>query len=73
MRVYFLTSDSSGLFITSKHISEANRETALGPFAELRKATSSFVMSLCLSVHIEQLGSHWTDFRGRENSILIIM
>ena len=26
------------------------------------KATIRFVMSVCLSVRIEQLGSHWTDF-----------
>jgi hypothetical protein len=30
----------------------------LGAFAKLRKATVSFVMS----VRMEQLGSHWTDF-----------
>ena len=34
----------------------------LGPFSKLRKATISFVMSFCLSVRMEQLGSHWTDF-----------
>ena len=34
----------------------------LGAVEELRKATISFVMSLRLSVHMEQLGSHWTDF-----------
>jgi hypothetical protein len=34
--------------------------TFLGAFAKLRKATISFVMSVCLSA--EQLGSHWTDF-----------
>jgi hypothetical protein len=31
-------------------------------FAKLRKATISFVMSVCLSVGIEQLGSNSTDF-----------
>ena len=31
-------------------------------FAKLRKATVSFVMSVGLSVRMEQLGSHWTDF-----------
>jgi len=31
-------------------------------FAKLRKATFSFVMSLCLSFRMEQLDSHWTDF-----------
>jgi hypothetical protein len=36
----------------------------LGAFAELRKATISFIMSVCpsVSVRIEQLGSYWTDF-----------
>jgi hypothetical protein len=34
----------------------------LGAFATLRKATVSFVMSVCLSVLVEQLGSHWTHF-----------
>ena len=31
----------------------------LGAFAKLRKATISFVMSVCPSVLVEQLGSHW--------------
>ena len=31
-------------------------------FAKLRKATISFVMSVRLSVRMEQLGSQWTDF-----------
>jgi len=34
----------------------------LGAFAKLRKATSSFVVSVRLSVGMEKLGSHWTDF-----------
>jgi len=34
----------------------------LGAFAKLRKATISFVMSVCPSVRKEQLGSRWTDF-----------
>jgi hypothetical protein len=34
----------------------------LGAFAKLRKATISFVMSVCLSVRVEQFDSHWTDF-----------
>jgi hypothetical protein len=34
----------------------------LGAFAKLQKATDSFVMSIRLSVRMEQLGSHWTDF-----------
>ena len=35
----------------------------LGAFAVLRKATISFVMSIRPSVHMEQLGSYWTDFK----------
>jgi hypothetical protein len=35
-------------------------------FTELRKATISFIMSVCLpvglSVRIEQLGTQWKDF-----------
>jgi hypothetical protein len=30
--------------------------------ALLRKAAVSFVMSVCPSVRMEQLDSHWTDF-----------
>jgi hypothetical protein len=31
-------------------------------FAKLRKATISFAMSVCPSVCMELLGSHWMDF-----------
>jgi hypothetical protein len=34
----------------------------LGAFVKLQKATISFVMWVCLSVCLEQLGIHWTDF-----------
>ena len=34
----------------------------LGAFAKLRKATINFVMSVCLSIRMEQIGSHWKDF-----------
>jgi hypothetical protein len=34
----------------------------LGAFAKLRKATISFVISVCPSVRMEQLGFQWTDF-----------
>ena len=37
--------------------------TLLSVFAKLRKTTIRFVMSVCPFVRIEQLGSHWTDFR----------
>jgi hypothetical protein len=35
----------------------------LGAFTKLRKATINFVMSVRLSVRMEQIGSHWTDFQ----------
>jgi len=34
----------------------------LGAFAKLLKATISACLSVCLSVRMEQLGSHRTDF-----------
>jgi len=34
----------------------------LGAVTKLRKATIGFVMSVRLSVRMEQLGSNWTDF-----------
>jgi len=34
----------------------------LGPFAKLRTATLSVIMSARPSVRMEQLGSHWTHF-----------
>ena len=34
----------------------------LGAFAKLRKTTISFVLSVCLSVRMEQLVSQWTVF-----------
>jgi len=35
----------------------------LGAFEKLREVTKiSFVMSVCPSVRMEQLGSQWTDF-----------
>jgi hypothetical protein len=34
----------------------------LGAFAKSRKAITSVVMSVCLSVFMEQLGFHWMDW-----------
>jgi hypothetical protein len=34
----------------------------MGTFAKLRKATFGFIMSVRLSVRVEQLGSHGTHF-----------
>jgi hypothetical protein len=39
----------------------ANFRPFVGAFAKLRKATIRF-MSICMSVRMEQLGSHWMDF-----------
>ena len=36
----------------------------IGAFAELRKVTVSFVLSVCLSVHMEQLACLWAGFRN---------
>jgi hypothetical protein len=36
----------------------------LGAFAKLQKATTFFVKSVCLSVRMERLDSHWMDFHG---------
>jgi hypothetical protein len=42
------------------------QDSLLGAFEKLRKATSSFVMSILRSVRpsvrMEQLGTNWTDF-----------
>jgi hypothetical protein len=43
----------------------------LGAFAQLGKATISFVMSVCLSIRVKQLISHWKDFD--ENLYLSIL
>jgi hypothetical protein len=34
----------------------------LGAFAKLREVTSYQLRHVCLSVSLEQFGSHWTDF-----------
>jgi len=39
-----------------------NLESYLGVFAKFRKVTISFVVSVCPSVRMEQLSSHWADF-----------
>jgi hypothetical protein len=44
-----------------------HKHTFSGAPAKLRKATISFIMCVCpsvrLSVRMENLGSHWTDYR----------
>jgi len=46
---------------TYKYFSD--NEWILGAFAKLRKVTISFIVSLCPSVRMEQLASHWKDIR----------
>ena len=36
----------------------------LGAFTKFRRAIISFVISVCLSTHMKQLGSHLTDFHS---------
>jgi hypothetical protein len=50
--------------IHTKHINTlcGRNVEFLEVFANLRKATISFIMSVCPSVRMEQLDSHWTDF-----------
>jgi hypothetical protein len=38
------------------------RSAVLGSFPKLRKANIGCIVSVRTSVHVEQLGSHWTDF-----------
>jgi hypothetical protein len=69
-------------FVWQQMVNRCSRYVSLlSTLAKLRKATIWFVMSVCLSIRIEQLGSHWTDFDEilylsfskicRENSSLI--
>ena len=34
----------------------------LGTFTNMRTVTICFVMSACLSIHMEELGYHWRNF-----------
>jgi len=45
-----------------KKLEMGNQAMVFGAFAKLRKVTIGFVMSACLSVRMEQLGSHGVDF-----------
>jgi len=40
----------------------AGLNTFLGPVRKLQKSTVSFVMTVCPSVRMGELCSHWTDF-----------
>jgi len=39
------------------------KKIVLREFANIRKATISFVVCACLTVRMKTLGSHWSDFR----------
>ena len=63
----FKVHDSVSAFLDSEENENlvqvfSQTKTVLGAFATLRKATISFITSVCLSVRMEQLGSHWTHF-----------
>jgi len=47
--------------VLTEHKRERQASRFLGALAKLRKVTISFVMSVCPSVRMEQLVSHWTD------------
>jgi hypothetical protein len=51
--------ESNKLYITNIC---SEKRPFLGALAKLQKAIISFVMSVRLSVRMEQLGFHWTDF-----------
>jgi len=51
-----------GVTSVQQTVPQVIREQFLGAFAKLRNATIIFIMSVHLSVRIEQLGSYWTDF-----------
>jgi hypothetical protein len=48
------------IYLPSWHVQESN--CLLGVFEKIRKATGCFILSVCLSVIMEQLASEWTDF-----------
>jgi len=50
------------LFPHGVRVSQLHGGLLLDAFAKLRKATVTLVMSVCVSVDIEQLASHWADF-----------
>ena len=58
--VYLIWPEGLHFFVSGRNV-----QHFLGAFAKLRKVTVSFVMSVCptvcVSVRVEQLGSHWTD------------
>jgi hypothetical protein len=57
----FQSSGYSFYFTFQSHV-HINSVPRFGAFAKLRKASISFVTSVCPSVPIEQLGCHRTDF-----------
>ena len=52
----------SAIHLRQKHIEPTNMKRFSGAFTKLHTAIISFVMCIRLSIHMEQLASHWTDF-----------
>jgi len=52
----------TGFISDKERVYCAVRTEFSGVFTKLLKATISFITSVCPSVRMEQLGSHWTDF-----------
>jgi hypothetical protein len=48
-------------------------KSSLGAFAKVPKATISLVMSVRLSLRMEKLGSHWTEFYEICNLTILII
>jgi hypothetical protein len=59
--LHFSPNKTDKLFAVLKE-SCVRKRVSLGSFAKLRKLTISIALSVRLSVRMEQLGSHWTDF-----------
>ena len=55
-------SHSAKFLLSIRTIQSATQEPFLDAFAKLRKAIIGFVMCVCPSVRVEQLGSHSMDF-----------
>jgi len=64
---YFLSTQSISVSYGSLNKQQLFPNTALtksflGALAKLPKANTDFIMSVCPSVHMEQVGYHWTAF-----------
>ena len=62
IRLLYFTGNRKGCFYPFNFTVVCKWSGFLGALAKLRKTPISFVMSVCLSVRMQQLGSQWTDF-----------